>query len=606
MAIEATRERLETLAAGLCLDAGVRVEVGSFWAWQPLKRTIVVSGDDLGGKGPDYCTGVLAHEVGHYWVTRYHLFHIPFPSQRALAHALNGIEDPRVNTWMRRRYPGTVTWFARLTTEDALRPCRTPMPRFQRFVLESAREELLGWRAASSVGPLPPAVEVALDETRRARRRYAVLLPPADLDLDAGDHSLSARYRREVRPRLQRASAPVPERWEQVVRFSMLEALTVAEVHILPAAARLLEQDVDRLADQLQRHGVAELAQSAKEFKDGKEFDALLAETWARSDGPVLPAAEPLRRLALRLIEDWLDRQHAPPGLPGSSPLLPPSEGTASERTTRSRTEESEPQTLPYDQTQAQVAGQIDELVRHLEAILRPTRSLRPRSGYPTGQRLDLRRVMAYEADPRRYGEIWMRNNMPKRRDAAFSLLVDLSGSMRGNKIEAAQAGTVLLAETLHRVGLPFAVHGFQDVLIPFCRLGDGFGPAARRRLGEMPQEVAGDRPDGNNQTRYNDDGPCLLAAAEDLLDWSAAERVLIVISDGHPEGKRSTKDDLRRAVEQLTAARRRLTLLALGLGSGTDHVRDYYPEGVANIPPERLAAEIGALLRRHLEIGNG
>jgi cobalamin biosynthesis protein CobT len=43
--------------------------------------------------------------------------------------------------------------------------------------------------------------------------------------------------------------------------------------------------------------------------------------------------------------------------------------------------------------------------------------------------------------------------------------VVDLSGSMHGPKTDAAQAGTVLMAEALHRLGIPFAINGFQDRL---------------------------------------------------------------------------------------------------------------------------------------------
>ena len=91
------------------------------------------------------------------------------------------------------------------------------------------------------------------------------------------------------------------------------------------------------------------------------------------------------------------------------------------------------------------------------------------------------------------------------------------------------------------------------------------------------------------------------MEAAQDLLDWSASERLLIVVSYGLPEGKRSGPDDLRRAVKTLTSQHKELKLIGVGLGAGTGHVRDFYPESVADVPADRFAEEIGTLLRKAL-----
>jgi cobalamin biosynthesis protein CobT len=243
-------------------------------------------------------------------------------------------------------------------------------------------------------------------------------------------------------------------------------------------------------------------------------------------------------------------------------------------------------------------------LTQTIERLIRPTRRLRDAAGYPSGYKADLRRVLAFEADPREYNRLWVRKNIPHRGSVVFSLLVDLSGSMRGPKTDAALAGSVLLAETLHRLQVPFAVNGFQDVLIPFCDFAEGLTGFTRRLLGEMPLEINGSRPDGNNKPSWNDDGPCLLEAAEQLLDQPQRQRVLVVISDGWPEGTRSTVDDLHKAVAELRRIGPALRLVGIGLGPGTDHVTKFYPESIANVPLERLAEQIGALLSQALVEG--
>jgi cobalamin biosynthesis protein CobT len=257
--------------------------------------------------------------------------------------------------------------------------------------------------------------------------------------------------------------------------------------------------------------------------------------------------------------------------------------------------------TTAYDRTLVEIAPQIDLLTRHIEEALRPRKRLREGRDFPSGHKLNLRRVMAYQADPRLYNKLWLRKTIPDRRSAAVSLLVDLSGSMRGEKCAAAVAGTMLVAEALNRLSIPFAINGFQDVLIPFCDFADGWTPSIRAGIAEMPQEVDGSRTSGNNTPLYNDDGPCLVEAAEGLLERSETDRVLLVVSDGIPEGRRSDENDLHKAVAQLRGMRPALTLIGLGLGSGTEHVNKYYPESIANIPAERFAEEIGRVLQRTL-----
>src|SRR5262249_47305370 len=105
------------------------------------------------------------------------------------------------------------------------------------------------------------------------------------------------------------------------------------------------------------------------------------------------------------------------------------------------------PSLTAYEAVLQRVAGQVQHLTRVIEEELRPTQRMGDRRGYPSGYKLDLRRVMRYHADSREYDKLWLRKTVPERWSVAFSLLVDLSGSMQGAKVDAATAGSVLLAE---------------------------------------------------------------------------------------------------------------------------------------------------------------
>jgi nitric oxide reductase activation protein len=259
----------------------------------------------------------------------------------------------------------------------------------------------------------------------------------------------------------------------------------------------------------------------------------------------------------------------------------------------------SERQEEPYEEAWRRVASQVEELGATLERVLRPRQRLGWRNGFATGQRVDLRSAMRAEADPRYLTRVWSRKTVPSRPRSAWSLLVDLSGSMRHDgRIKATLSAVALFAETLVRLRIPFRIDGFQDELIPFVDFDQPFDASSRRRLGEMTLEVQGRRPGGHNTPAFNDDGPCLLAAAGHLLARPEQDRLLMVLCDGHPEGRRSGMKDLEQAIQKLQP---RLTLVGLGLGPDTSHVTQLYPVARANLAVEHLATEVGALLQDQL-----
>jgi len=133
------------------------------------------------------------------------------------------------------------------------------------------------------------------------------------------------------------------------------------------------------------------------------------------------------------------------------------------------------------------------------------------------------------------------------------------------------------------------------------CAFGEGLCPRARQTIVELPQEVAGNRPGGHNVFRYNDDGPCLAEAAAQLLQCGATDRVLIVVSDGLPEGRRSNAADLRRVIRDIAATTPAIHLIGVGIGPGTEHVDGLYPVSFSNVPVAQFADRMGGLLRQLL-----
>jgi hypothetical protein len=589
--VAALPAELAAIASGLGQDAGIGLEVGDHWAWDPVRRVLIVSSADVVARGAAYCAGIVAHEVGHVLISRYLALPVVFPNPAAGMAALNAIEDPRVEHWIGGRFPGARAWLRLGRGEAHVRPAIASA--FFAYCFAAAAEGENDFRPSGEA--LPQGVAEALDATRDARRRYRDTAPPTDLGVrDAIETQL--RYLHEVHPRMRGAIWP-PELREQAIRLSAHDALELATAEILPTVAELYLRDRERIARHLQRH--PETAAAAREHlrRGGGAFPGLGNLFGEGGEA----AGDDARALADALLGAAASgRSHRPLTEGATARARPGRGGDAGSRAADARLR-LPPSELPYERARRHVSAQIDALVQHLETILRPRRRLGARAGYPSGHRLDLRRVMTFEADPRRWNELWMRPTIPDRHEVAIGLLVDLSGSMSGAPARNALLGTVLLAETLERLGIDYAIDGFQDELIPFCAFHERLDATVQARIAEMPKEAGGSRPGGHNQASYNDDGPCLLAFAEKVQARPASERVVIVVSDGVPAGRRSGDEDLHRAVRTLRQPGADLRLIGLGLGPGTGHVRRFYPEHRADVPIAQLARQIGAVIEQVL-----
>jgi hypothetical protein len=603
---ELTRE-LAVLAAGLCHDAGLTLEArGERWSYDPLRRRLRVSEKDLREKGRDWCAGRLVNEVGHYWLTRHDLFALlcrpeaaeerPFPSQVVGRMLMDVLDDPRVNRWMAERYPGSERWLSAVREGSGLCPAGPCVPLVVNFCVECMFEADRGFEP--SPWPLPEPVLDALERTREARRAYAASLPSTSIGKLQEDDPI-ARFRERVVPALV-SSLWVPPAYEAEIELRALDALELAQREILPVAAELWQRDADRIERWLAAHPLEQ--QQLAEGIDGKEARELFQRVCPIEGSPPCTAAT---AAGARAVLDALLREEVPQDrvCTGGRARPGPSRKTGWASGSRSKLDLPPPPPTDYRRAFEEVADQVDRLVAMLERVLRPRHRLGDRAGYPSGRRVDLRKLMAFDADPRKYNELWVRSTIPERRRVVFSLLVDLSGSMYGEKTHAALLGTILMAETLHRLQIPFAIDGFQDVLVPLAPFHEPFSEQVRQAIASMPGEVEGHRPGGNNVPGYNDDGPCVLEAANKLLAEPAEDRILIVVSDGQPAGCRSDEADLRATIAGLTSPGVPIELLGVGLGPDTEHVSTYYPQSVASVPLERFADEIGALIGRGLRV---
>lgn len=562
-------DELLAIARAVAIDDSLEVIAGKRGGgWFIDLRTGIIHCDaaDLERQAADDSRGLVCHEAAHAAVTRYPWI-VPDGIRRrpGLPSLLNALEDCRIEAWLARRFPGVGPWID--LYNDRLFPDRgqdlREFPFFQQFCLGSIRE----WWQERDERRVADPVRAALDATREARRRFVEAQPPTSPDVP---WAMVRAYDEGPLPKRFAAldRAAVPDGFEKAVRSAAWQAWRVVWLDIRPAYEALLDKDPD---------GKAQLTEAERRF---------LSQT----SGIVDPSAPRRGRRPAGLAPGEL-----PVGPPVSGPLPPG--GTVTELSPEERAAlDAAVAADPADrwaEALREVEPLVERLAGDLERVLRPVSYPRWLSGYASGARVDLRVAMSAEIQPGAYTRMWQRKTLPDKRDPAFWLLLDLSGSMSGANIEHGFKGVVLLASVLDRLGIPFAVSGFQDVVIPFKEMSDPLDPLVKKRLGTMPLEVSRSRPGGRNRPEHNWDGPVLKDIAERLSDWPAATPILVVVSDGVPSGPSDGERALHQAVATVLSSG--ITLLGIGLGPGTGHVARYYPDAIADVPLQSFAAALGA-----------
>lgn len=548
-------DRLRGLARAVAFDGRLDVvlgERGSGWSLDARSGRIHVDPDDLEGAHPDDVRSLVCHEAAHWAVTRYPSL-LPRSVLRTpgVAPLLNALEDCRIETWLGRRFPGTAAWIRR--TNDRLLPVSLAELPAQSLAHQYCLGAILEWWREEEVLPASMDVDVveALRNTREARRRAVELQPPVSvLEADGAAYAGSVLATRFAALDARRP----PDAFERSVRLSAWSWWELVHQEIFPAYEPLVARDRAERAD----------------------------------------VVEEEERFVRRL------RGLTHGGFGERSPLRPAStgEGTSTARAPLRPTVADAPDA--YETARRRVAGLVERTTQALLPLV--TRGRQPHWGgsYPHGGRVDLRRVMQAQADPRRRERLWQRKSLPDRRDPVVSLLLDLSGSMSGDRIARAFDAVVLLVEVLHRLDIPCAVAGFQDRRLPVKEPHEPLDAAVRARLGALPLEASGRRRGGHNRPEHNHDGPVLLEAAGRLLQHPAPERWLWVLSDGLPTGPGDGVGPLHRAVTRVVEDGA-IHVVGIGMGPGTEHVQAFYPEALPAVPLDALPEALGNLVARRV-----
>lgn len=146
----------------------------------------------------------------------------------------------------------------------------------------------------------------------------------------------------------------------------------------------------------------------------------------------------------------------------------------------------------------------------------------------------------------------------------ALSILVDVSGSMAGDKLVTAALSTRALYEAAHGLGMPTEILTFNRWVEPVLVFGKTIRPAlvANRIYGAIK----------NGGSDDNCDGEAVLIAARRLKERPEHKKILLVLSDGSP-CQHSSADTILS-----TALIKSLGVPCFGIGIEDRSAESYYP----------------------------
>ena len=147
---------------------------------------------------------------------------------------------------------------------------------------------------------------------------------------------------------------------------------------------------------------------------------------------------------------------------------------------------------------------------------------------------------------------------------------------------------TALLGKALQSSGKSFAIFGFNKLLYTHKNFGEKF------KLSQMPEIVQNTH---TNEAGYNDDGYMVKKVSEILQQQPQQNKILIVISDGHPE--ESPEHSQYNLKEEVLKAEKIAKVYSIGIHS--DAVKRYYKRYVVIKDITQLGGELMKIFKENI-----
>ena len=185
--------------------------------------------------------------------------------------------------------------------------------------------------------------------------------------------------------------------------------------------------------------------------------------------------------------------------------------------------------------------------------------------------------------------------------DAAVTILIDMSGSMTGDKVMFACESALLLNDVFSVLNVPLEILGFTDTenrsdadtLMYVYKEFSTLHVAEEKLLEYIGASTA--------RMKGNPDGDCILWSYDRLLKRKEKKRLLIVMSDGQPAASRDSVDLAKYTLQVIKEIEKFKRVEIYGLGLCDESVRHFYKHHSTVRSPEDIPFKLLELIERKL-----
>jgi len=253
-----------------------------------------------------------------------------------------------------------------------------------------------------------------------------------------------------------------------------------------------------------------------------------------------------------------------------------------------------------YAKYRAEVSTVSQKLEQELRRIFEARKAVKIEPGQRSGLGVDIptRITEVARGVPAPLTRAFTKTTLPTEKDYFIETLLDLSGSMRGDKIKHLLRAAISIAEPLNRLNVSYELHGFNQYLYPLKGADEKLGEDSRERIGGILKEVS------KPAAQFNDDGWAVSECATDIKKRREQVKILLVISDGSPipsSDHSGQEYDLKSIVSEIERGGD-IIIVGIGIGAGTESVAQYYSNNLVVPNVKELPTKLCGLLKRLID----
>ncbi len=222
-----------------------------------------------------------------------------------------------------------------------------------------------------------------------------------------------------------------------------------------------------------------------------------------------------------------------------------------------------------YNSLMEELAPYSKNLQKKMQQMLRDLQDGTTVRNLPFGNTFEARD--AYRPDKKYFSNKKGPQDLP---NMAIAVLVDHSGSMRGERLYAAMKASMLLYDFATHLGIPVSVAGHNTITggIQYYQYSD-YNKVSESEKYRLAKMVCG---------RCNRDGMAIEISANRLSNRPEDVKLFIIISDGQPNdasyGGTAAAEDIRSIVKKYK--KKGVETIAAAIGGDKDRIKAIYGEG--------------------------